>query len=100
MAGFWERWRDEDGEALESCTIIVTDANDFVRPIHDRLPVILRPVDYADWLDPDHKDAGRLLAMLKPAEQDLLAMQAVSGQVNSPRNDGPELLEAVASQNE
>jgi putative SOS response-associated peptidase YedK len=97
MAGLWERWRDEGGEALESCTIIVTDANDFVRPIHDRMPVIVPPEQYADWLDPDHKDSGSLLAMLKPAERDLLAMHAVSRQVNSPRNDGPELLETVAS---
>jgi putative SOS response-associated peptidase YedK len=96
MAGLWERWRQDDGEGLESCTIIVTDANDLVRGSHDRMPVILGAEDYADWLDPDNGDAGGLEAMLRPADPDLLAMHEVSRQVNSPKNDGPELLEAVA----
>lgn len=95
MAGLWERWRKDDGEALESCTIIVTDANDTVRRIHERMPVILGAEDYADWLAPDNKDANGLLAMLRPSDPTLLAMHEVSRQVNSPRYDGPELVEAV-----
>jgi putative SOS response-associated peptidase YedK len=95
MAGLWERWRQEDGELLESCTIIVTDANSLVRDIHDRMPVILNEGDIGAWLDPENDDAEELLAMLKPADPAALAMHEVSRQVNSPRNDGPELLEAV-----
>ena len=56
MAGLWETWRDPDGEPLESCTMIVTDANDLVRNLHDRMPVILSREDYDAWLDPDTKD--------------------------------------------
>ena len=82
-------------EEIESCTIIVTDANDLVRDIHDRMPVILSPKDYADWLDPDNTNTDGLLAMLKPTDPDSLAMHAVSRQVNSPRNDGPELLKTL-----
>ena len=95
MAGLWERWRQADGELLESCTIIVTDANSLVRDIHDRMPVILKEEDFATWLDPNNGDAEELLSMLKPADPAALAMHEVSRQVNSPRNDGPELLEAV-----
>jgi putative SOS response-associated peptidase YedK len=95
MAGLWERWRQEDGELLESCTIIVTDANSLVRDIHDRMPVILNDRDIGAWLDPENEDAEELLAMLKPADPAALAMHEVSRQVNSPRNDGPELLAAV-----
>ncbi|MEA3275021.1 MAG: SOS response-associated peptidase [Pseudomonadota bacterium] len=95
MAGLWERWHGEDGEALESCTIIVTDANDLVRSIHDRMPVILAGEDYDAWLDPDNKDIDALLEMLKPTDPERWTMHEVSRQVNSPRNDGPELLSAV-----
>jgi putative SOS response-associated peptidase YedK len=59
--------------------------------------VILSPKDYADWLDSDNTNTDGLLAMLKPTDPDSLAMHAVSRQVNSPRNDGPELLKTLAS---
>ena len=60
------------------------------------MPVILRAEDYGNWLDPDNKDIDGLLAMLKPTDPDLLAMREVSRQLNSPHNDGPELLEPVS----
>ena len=95
MAGLWERWHGEDGTGIESCTILVTDANALVRTIHDRMPVILAREDYGMWLDPANQDADGLLAMLKPAPPEHWALHPVSRQVNSPRNDGPELLDAV-----
>jgi putative SOS response-associated peptidase YedK len=98
MAGLWEWWRGGEGETIESCTIIVTDANDLVREIHDRMPVILGRKDYASWLDPGNKDADGLLAMLKPADPARWTLHPVSRQVNSPRNDGPELLDAVEAE--
>jgi putative SOS response-associated peptidase YedK len=98
MAGLWERWKGEDGDALESCTIIVTDANALVREIHDRMPVILTRDVYAAWLDPENKDTETLEAMLKPASPARWILHPVSRQVNSPRNDGPDLLERVVGQ--
>ena len=53
FAGLWEHWQGAAGEAIESCSIIVTEANDLIQPIHDRMPVILSPEDYALWLDPE-----------------------------------------------
>jgi putative SOS response-associated peptidase YedK len=96
MAGLWERWKGEDGEVLESCAIVVTDANELVRAIHDRMPVILGREDYAGWLDPDNKDFEWLQAILKPANPERWTMHPVSRQVNSPRHDVPELLEHAA----
>ena len=95
MAGLWERWHGGEGETIESCTIIVTDANELVQEIHDRMPVILGREDHAAWLDPDTKDADGLLAMLRPANPERWTTHPVSRQVNSPRNDGPDLLEPV-----
>ena len=59
------------------------------------MPVILGREDHAAWLDPDNRDANGLLAMLKPADPAPWTMHPVSRQVNSPRNDGPALLEQV-----
>ena len=95
LAGLWERWHGEDGQALESCTIIVTDANDLVRGIHERMPVILEREDYAAWLDPDNGDTGALTALLKPTDPGPWTLHPVSRLVNSARNDTPELLRAV-----
>ncbi len=93
MAGLWERWHDAGDNALETCTIIVTEANTLVRSIHDRMPVILPPADFAAWLDPENKYLDALSAMLKPIGPARWTMHPVSRKVNSPRNDGPELVE-------
>jgi putative SOS response-associated peptidase YedK len=96
MAGLWETWQDKDsGEEIRSCTIIVTDANDLIRPLHDRMPVILAEESHAEWLDPDHADAEALRALLVPADSGGWTRYPVSKSVNSPRNDGAELLEPV-----
>ena len=76
-----------EGEELESCSIIVTEANEIMRPIHDRMPVILAPCDWDAWLEPDAKDAGGLQGLLKPYLAEGMAAWPVSTKVNSPRND-------------
>jgi putative SOS response-associated peptidase YedK len=95
LAGLWERWRSPEGDELESCSIIVTDANDLMRPIHDRMPVILDPADWDAWLAPDAGDLGVLQGLLRPFPAEAMAARPVSTRVNSPRNDIPECLEAV-----
>jgi putative SOS response-associated peptidase YedK len=97
MAGLWERWRGTEGETIESCTIIVTEANAVVQELHDRMPVILAPEDYAAWLDPENKDADGLRRMLRPADPAPWMLREVSRKVNSPKNDSPELIEPVAA---
>ena len=66
-----------------------------VRGIHDRMPVILGREEYAAWLDRGNKDADGLLALLKPADAAPWTTHPVSRQVNSPRNDSPDVLEPV-----
>ena len=97
MAGLWERWRGGEGEQppVESCTIIVTDANDLVRPIHDRMPVILSDQAAERWLDPDEHDPAALAGLLRPADPAEMALHPVSRAVNSARNQGAELLEPL-----
>ena len=96
MAGLWESWRDrETGRSVETCTIITTDANSLTRPVHDRMPVILAPHDYARWLDPAVQDADDLTSLLRPHQAAGLCMEPVSTYVNSPRNDDLRCTEPV-----
>lgn len=91
FAGLWDHW--EQGEtAIDSCTIITTAANEQMRTLHERMPVILQPEDYDRWLDPEQKNAAALEALLVPFEPEPLTIRPVSTLVNSPRNDAPECL--------
>jgi putative SOS response-associated peptidase YedK len=95
FAGLWERWRSPEGAPLETCTIVTTDANDLMRPIHDRMPVILKPGDFERWLDPEADPGEALQALLRPyADGDLVATP-VGTRVNNARNDGPECAAAL-----
>ncbi len=87
FAGLWDSWRKPDGHELLSFTIITTDANESLRPIHDRMPVILAAESERMWLDPGITEAARLRPLLKPHPSDLMEAYEVSTLVNSPRND-------------
>ena len=91
FAGLWEHWTGEE-PAIESCAIITTDANDTLRPVHDRMPVILDPRDYARWLDPAPADPGVLQEMLRPYPPDQMAANPVGPYVNNAKNEGPDCL--------
>ena len=97
LAGLWEHWMGPDGSEIASCTIIVTDANALLAPIHDRMPVILDAADYGAWLDPANEDKAALRLLLRPADPAGWTAYPVSRAVNSPRNDSPALLEPAAS---
>ena len=88
FAGLWELWRPDDTPIL-SCTIITTEPNALLAPIHNRMPVILPPDAYARWLDPAEQKPAALNDLLKPYPADLMAAYPVSRLVNSPTNDTP-----------
>lgn len=100
FAGLWEVWKgpkdaagERTGDPLRSCTIITTSANETMRPVHDRMPVILPPSAWDEWLDPDNDDIDTLGRLLVPAPPRLIRMTPVSTLVNNVRNKGPELIE-------
>ncbi len=92
FAGLWERWTNPDGLALETCTIITTEANDLMQAVHTRMPVILAAHDYGRWLDHDRQTSQNMLAMLQPYPSEGMQSIPVSTLVNSPRNDLPECV--------
>lgn len=89
FAGLWDRWRQPSGEWLESCTILTTSANAVTRDVHGRMPVILRPEDYDDWLDPGISDARRVQELLKPFAG-AMRKYPVGARVSNPANDDSE----------
>jgi putative SOS response-associated peptidase YedK len=101
FAGLYELWRDparpQDDELswLWTATIITTSAPDDLGRIHDRMPMVIQPDSWADWLDPATDDPGDLMALLVPAASDGLISYPVSTAVNSVRNNGPRLIERV-----
>jgi putative SOS response-associated peptidase YedK len=88
FAGLWEHWQGPDGP-VESCCILTTAANELVRPVHDRMPMILPRQDWEAWLGPAVQEAGALLPLLRPYPADAMRAYPVSLLVNNPRNDRP-----------
>jgi putative SOS response-associated peptidase YedK len=98
FAGLWERWtRPADEEVIDSFAIVTTAANDRIRPLHDRMPVILAPESVARWLDPA-SEPGALSDLLGPCPDARLALHPVTRAVGNVRNEGPELIAAIAEE--
>ncbi len=93
LAGLWEHWHHE-AEDIDSFTIITTDANDQVRSLHDRMPVILEKRNYGVWLDPAVAKSPHLQELLKPFVAELV-LDPVSTWVNAPAHDDERCLEQM-----
>ena len=96
FAGLWSVWRDPDGNRIPSCAIITTAANELLRPIHDRMPVILPREMEEFWLDRSVEDPGVLSSVLTPHADESLESYEVSALVNSAANDVPEVIAQLA----
>ena len=94
FAGLWEHWQDPKGEAIDSCTILTTEANELLQQIHERMPVILNPKYYDMWLDPTMQ-IEQLQQLLQPYSSAVMTSYPVSTKVNKPTNDTPELINSL-----
>ena len=100
FAGLWERWRDPaTAQTLETCTILTTQPNSLVAGVHDRMPAILSPADYDQWLDPGVTNSARVLDLLKPFDARLMRCYPVGGRVNRVENDDEECAREVSIEN-
>jgi len=93
FAGLWDRWSAPDGSEILSATIITTEPNEFIKPIHNRMPVILHPSAYETWLVPGEKSPAELDHFLVPYPAEEMEAYPVSTFVNSPANDTPQCLQ-------
>jgi putative SOS response-associated peptidase YedK len=92
FAGLFERWLSPAGEVLDTCTIITTQANELLSPLHDRMPVIVAPVAFDCWLDVANDDTAPLFS---PYPAEAMMYYPVSTRVNSVRNDDERLIARV-----
>jgi putative SOS response-associated peptidase YedK len=91
MAGLWSVWRSPAGEKIPTCTVITTDANELVAPLHDRMPVILPEATWPAWLGETPTGPDELRASLKPLPPDQLEVWPVDRRVGNVKNEGPDL---------
>ena len=92
FAGLWDEWQSPEGSSIRSCTIVTTKPNKFLASIHDRMPVILHPKDYTDWLDSSPRAADSLNHLITEFPAELMEAYPVSTLVNSPSNDRAECV--------
>ena len=95
FAGLWEKWKAEDGSQVETCCILTTAANEIMKPIHDRMPVILQPDDYGLWLSRNVHDPDELQRLYKPYPADQMVAYPVPELVNNPRFDSASCIVQV-----
>lgn len=106
MAGLYEFWKDpgrEDDDPLKwlvTCTVITTDAEDDLGRIHDRMPMMIEPERWAEWLDPKLTDAKLASGLLVPAQPGRLTADPVSTDVNNVRNNGPDLIKPLSPEDD
>ncbi len=96
FAGLWESWKEPGGAAVESCALLTTSPNDLLRPIHDRMPVIVSPRDYDLWLSPEIQDPRELAFLFRPYPLEEMDAFPVGTAVNNPKTDAPGLIEPLA----
>lgn len=94
MGGLWESWTRPDGEIVRTYCIVTTAANELMRPIHDRMPVLVGRANWKLWLDPQ-SDPAQVAGLLAPADGDVLTAWPVSRRLATSRDDGPELIAPV-----
>ncbi|MEW5957171.1 MAG: SOS response-associated peptidase [Chloroflexota bacterium] len=95
FAGLWESWRGPEDSHILSCTIITTMPNELLAQIHNRMPVILPPTVYEQWLDPTERSPEQLNGLLTPYPATEMTAHPVSKLVNSPQNDTPECVKPL-----
>jgi putative SOS response-associated peptidase YedK len=99
IAALWERWVGADGSEIDSCTLLTTEANELMEPIHNRMPVILDPRDYDLWLgggsDASPREQEELMHLLRPYPAEEMAAVPVSTYVNNAMNEGERCIEPL-----
>ncbi|MGF1482456.1 MAG: SOS response-associated peptidase [Cyanophyceae cyanobacterium] len=97
FAGLWDSWQSPDGETIVSCTILTTAASQQVSPVHDRMPVIVSPDFYSQWLNPSLQEPKQLLPMLESDIYQRLGFYPVSPVVNRPTHDSDDCIRSLNS---
>ena len=96
LAGLYDAWKSPQGKAITSCTIVTTNANDFMQPIHNRMPLIVPRAQESEWLDPATPHIDEWLLALPAYPSDEMEAYEVSRRVNAPQNNSVECIQPIA----
>ncbi|TFF89755.1 MAG: SOS response-associated peptidase [Promethearchaeota archaeon] len=94
LGGIWDLWKNPDGQNIESFSILTTEPNEVVKPIHKRMPLIIKQEEYDSWLNPDN-DVKEVKDLLKPYQAKKMTAYPVSKDVNNPKNKGEENIKPL-----
>jgi putative SOS response-associated peptidase YedK len=97
IAGLWEHWSSSDGSEIESCTLLTTEPNDLLGPLHNRMPVLVDPANFDMWLDAKSYQGADVQQLLRPFSDEEMTFYPVSTHVNNPRNEDPSCIVPLAS---
>jgi putative SOS response-associated peptidase YedK len=95
IAGLFDKWINPEGKSITTCTIVTTEANEIMKPIHHRMPVIIEPENYDLWLNPHEIDIAKLGKLLKPCNPELLKAYEVGLAVNAAQNTSEDCIAPV-----
>jgi len=95
FAGLWEHWQDPGGSEIDSCCILTTEPNELMADIHNRMPVILDPKNFAQWLDPEIQKADAVDSLLQAFPRSRMKAFPVNTTVNRPSNDTAACIEPL-----
>ena len=95
IAGLWEKWLSKDGSEIESCTLLTTEPNELLRPVHNRMPVLVDPADFDQWLDTKSFQGADVQPLMRPFSDEEMSFYPVSTHVNNPRNEDPACIEPL-----
>lgn len=95
FAGLWDKWKGNNGSVIESCTILTTSSNNLLKPIHDRMPVIIHPNEYELWLDREMNEPDKLKSIFQPYPSEMLTLYRISNLVNKTDYDKDDCIKPV-----
>ncbi len=98
LAGLWDEWRSPAGETIKSFAIITTTANRLLAPLHDRMPVVIAPDRWSDWLGENSMPERAVAGLLRPYPDNAMAIWAVDRRLGNVKNDSPDLFAPLAGQ--
>ncbi len=96
MAGLWERWKSPEGKVIETFTIVTTESNELIKPVHNRMPVILNRETEKVWIS--ENDTNILKELIKPFSASEMSGYRISDKINSVRNNGETLIKPIEEQ--
>lgn len=95
FGGIWDTWKNPEGNNIETFSILTTKPNELLKPIHDRMPVIIEPKQFDNWLNPEIQEPAELIPLLEPFKATKMEAYPISTYINSPKNNSEQCIRPI-----